>query len=207
MLEHQQILEQAAISVTEGTVKKPAASETVAALLSSEQAGKKDKSVSKFEQLIGNWRLCFISGKPNRKKAKKSGQYLPSFIKIQLSYSPTTLDSLENPGHEEFTPEEFTPGTIQNIVQVASVKFTISGPAKFIEKKNLLAFDFTRMKVQMFGIKLYDGYIRGGENSEAFFYQRKIRQQAFFAYFLLTEKAIAARGRGGGLALWGRLDG
>ena len=197
-----QILEQAANSVTDRTVKKPAASETVAALLESEQAAKKNKSASKFEQLIGDWRLCLISGKQTRKTAKKSGQYLPIFINIQLSYSANPLNPLEN-----IENQGFTPGTIQNIVKVASVKFTISGPAKFIEKNNLLAFDFTRMKVQMFGVKLYDGYIRNGENSEAKFYQRKISRQAFFAYFFIAEKAIAARGRGGGLALWGRVRG
>ena len=195
-----QILEQAANSITDRTVKKPAASETVTALLESEKAAKKNKSASTFDQLIGNWRLCFIGGKQNNTSTKKSGQYLPGLIKIQLSYSAELLDGLENPGNEGFTP-----GSIQNIVKVASVKFTISGPAKFIEKNNLLAFDFTRMKVQMFGVKLYDGYIRGGENSEEKFYQRKISRQAFFAYFLIAEKAIAARGRGGGLALWGRV--
>lgn len=201
-MESTNIIEQAAKSVTERTVAKPAASETVAALLESEKAAKKNKSAATFDQFIGDWRLCFISGKQNSKSAKnapKSGQYLPSLIKIQLSYSADMLDGLENPGNQGFTP-----GTIQNIVQVASVKFTIRGPAKFLEKKNLLAFDFTRMTVQMFAVKLFDGYIRNGQKSEAKFYQRKISQQAFFAYFFITEKAIAARGRGGGLALWGR---
>jgi hypothetical protein len=193
------IIEQAAISLTDRTVKKPAASEMVAALLDSEKAAKKTKPAATFDQFIGNWRLCFVSGKPKNKNAKKSGQYLPSLINIQLSYSADLLDGLENPENDGFTP-----GTIQNIVQVASVKFTIRGPAKFLNQKNLLAFDFTRMKVQLFGVKLYDGYIRKGETSEAKFYQRQIRQQAFFAYFLITEKAIAARGRGGGLALWAR---
>ena len=198
-MESTQILEQAAKSVTDRTVTKPAASETVAALLESEKAAKKNKSAATFDQFIGNWRLCFISGKQNNTSAKKSGQYLPGLIKIQLSYSAELLDGLENPGNDGFTP-----GTIQNIVQVASVKFTIRGPAKFLEKNNLLAFDFTRMKVQMFGVKLFEGYIRNGQQSEAKFYQRKIRQQAFFAYFFITENAIAARGRGGGLAVWGR---
>ena len=91
-----QILEQAANSVTDRTVKKPAVSETVAALLESEQAAKKNKNASKFEQLIGNWRLCLISGKQTPKTAKKSGQYLPIFINIQLSYSANTLNPLEN---------------------------------------------------------------------------------------------------------------
>ena len=40
---------------------------------------------------------------------------------------------------------------------------------------------------------------------EESFYTDKISHQAFFAYFYLSEGAIAARGRGGGLALWSRV--
>ncbi len=201
LIEPTQILEQAAKSVTDRTIKKPPSADLITALLESESTAKKDKPEANFSQLIGNWRLCFVSSKQTAQTVKKSGQYLPIFLNIQLSYSPTTLEKLEM-GNDP----DFTPGSIQNIIQVASVKFTINGPAKFYPKKSLLAFDFTRMKVQMFGITLYNGYIRDGKNSEAKFYQRKINQEAFFAYFLLTKQAIAARGRGGGLALWARIS-
>jgi hypothetical protein len=200
LIEPNQILEQAAKSLTDRTVTKPPVQDLITALLESEATAKKNKPEVNFSQLIGNWRLCFVSSKQTAKTTEKSGRYLPSFLNIQLGYSPTTLEKLEL-GNDP----EFTPGSIQNIIQVASVKFTINGPAKFYPKKSLLAFDFTRMKVQMFGLTLYNGYIRDGKNSEAKFYQRKINQQAFFAYFLLAEEAIAARGRGGGLALWARI--
>ncbi len=200
LIEPTKILEQAAKSVTDKTVKKPPIPDLITALLESEAAAKKNKPEANFSQLIGNWRLCFVSSKQTAKTAQKSGRYLPNFLNIQLGYSPTTLEKVEIDQGSDFTP-----GSIQNIIQVASVKFTINGPAKFYPRKSLLAFDFTRMKVQIFGITLYHGYIRGGKRSEAKFYQKKINQQAFFAYFLLTKEAIAARGRGGGLALWARI--
>jgi hypothetical protein len=68
----------------------------------------------------------------------------------------------------------------------------------------LLAFDFTQLRVQILGMTLYNGYIRGGKASEESFYQKSIGQQAFFAYFVINPQILAARGRGGGLALWGK---
>jgi hypothetical protein len=52
---------------------------------------------------------------------------------------------------------------------------------------------------------LYDGYIRNGRDSEAKFYEESVKEQAFFTYFLVEERCMAARGRGGGLALWTRV--
>jgi hypothetical protein len=53
---------------------------------------------------------------------------------------------------------------------------------------------------------LYDGYIRKGQEREARFYEQGVKEQAFFTYFLVQNNAIAARGRGGGLALWTRVS-
>jgi len=52
---------------------------------------------------------------------------------------------------------------------------------------------------------LYDRYIRGGQEREASFYDKPLKDKAFFTYFLVENRAIAARGRGGGLALWKRV--
>ena len=52
------------------------------------------------------------------------------------------------------------------------------------------------------GAKIYTQNIRGGKNNEASFFSQSIKRQAIFSSFLVTDKLIAARGRGGGLALW-----
>ena len=84
------------------------------------------------------------------------------------------------------------------------MQLSLTGPVKFVAPKNILAFDFTRMKIKLLGLTLYNGYIRDGEAKEANFYDERISKQAFFAYFYITDSAIAARGRGGGLALWSK---
>ena len=48
--------------------------------------------------------------------------------------------------------------------------------------------------------------IRGGKDSDESFFSQNLNQQAFFSYFLVTDKFIAARGRGGGLALWQKIN-
>ena len=78
----------------------------------------------------------------------------------------------------------------------------LTGPVKFYAKTNILAFDFTQIKVSVSGFNLYTGYIRNGKNREADFCQQSIKEQAFFTYFLVNNSCIAARGKGGGLALW-----
>ena len=73
---------------------------------------------------------------------------------------------------------------------------------KILPNKNIVVFDFTRMSLHVFGQKIYSGYIRGGQKSEENFEQAKISKQAFFNYFAVSDKIIAARGKGGGLAVW-----
>ncbi|HHP7232311.1 MAG TPA: hypothetical protein ACFCUY_15800 [Xenococcaceae cyanobacterium] len=184
------LLEQTANSYLKKT-NLPPASEVTSALLEAEKATKKQKVSYSFEQLIGTWHLCFVTG-TKRKKTGVSigkGQYLPRFIKIYLSYY-SREKSVENQGK------------VENCVNLGLLQISLTGPVKFLAPKNILAFDFTRMKLKLFGVTLYDGYIRSGETKEASFYTDKISQQAFFNYFYLSPSAIAARGRGGGLALW-----
>ncbi len=192
-------IEQAANSVLVTSAIKPPATEVVEALLQAEKNARIDKYSYSFEDLIGNWRLCFITGtKKTRAKAGivlGAGRYLPQLVKIELSYSPVSV---------EVEKLDFQPGEIENKVTLGGLKLIVSGPAKFFNKKNILAFDFTQMTIQLWGVKLFSGYIRDGQVKESKFYNESISKQAFFAYFLISKKAIAARGRGGGLAIWGR---
>lgn len=186
------ILEQAAQSILKSGVSKPPAPELVKALLDLEKSARYEKSSHHFADLVGTWRLCFITGTQKAKNRAGiilgAGRYLFSAIKIEIRFQETTTDQ----------------GQIENIVQVGTVRLSVRGPAKFLQKKNLLAFDFTQILVQILGITLYDGYIRGGKASEDNFYQKTIAKQAFFAYFVINSQLLAARGRGGGLALWGK---
>ena len=192
-MENISILEQAAKSHT-----KPSPAAVVAALLEVEKRAKQNKIRYGFEQLIGNWRLCFITGtKKTRQKAGivlGAGRYIPEWVaKIQIAYSAEPVADGE---------ADSETGRVENSVQVGAIVLTLSGPTKFLVNKNILAFDFTRITVKVLGKTVYQGFIRGGEAREAEFFSLSVGKQAFFAYFLVEDGIIAARGRGGGLALW-----
>ena len=186
---------QLAANLTTNKSTLPTTSDVVDALLAAEKAAKKEKINYSFTDLLGRWNLRFITGtKKTREKAGivlGVGQYIPQLIKIQIIYQR----------EDEQMPNA---GRVKNCVKFAFFNLSLTGPVKFIDKKNILAFDFTTMTVSIFGLKLYDGYIKRGKIKEAEFYQTKISQQAFFSYFLIQKNLIAARGRGGGLALWSR---
>ena len=194
-METTSILEQATKSNS-----KPSADVVVAALLAAEKSAKKTKTRYAFNQLTGNWQLCFITGtKKTRKKAGivlGAGRYIPQWIaKISIAYAAEPVAEGE---------ENSEIGRVENSVKVGTIELTLSGPTKFLPN-NILAFDFTRITVKLLGKTVYKGYIRGGEGREAEFLSLSVGKQAFFAYFLVEDGIIAARGRGGGLALWGRV--
>lgn len=200
-MEPSQVLNQAAFSVLNQTNCPPPAPEVVAALLQLEKTAKREKSQYSLAQLAGTWRLCLITGtRKTRAKAGiilGAGRYLPPWVKIQLTYTATGIIPNSAP--------VIATGTVENHVQVKAVQFALTGPIKFLPPKNILAFDFNRMSIQVLGLKLYDGWIRGGQQSQVTFTQERISHQAFFAYFWISQTVIAARGRGGGLALWGKV--
>ena len=189
------ILERAA-NLSISASKLPPPSEVVTALLDREKAAKKERFAGNFTDLIGTWKLRFVTGtKKTREKAGVvlgAGRYIPAFTNITITYS---LDK----------DKKSDRGRVENKVKLGIFTLSLTGPVKFIEKKNILAFDFTAINIEILGLKLYRGYIRGGKDKESNFFKEKIGKQAFFAYFLIEDSAIAARGKGGGLALWSRI--
>ena len=189
-------LDQAVEFLTHSSVTPPAPEAVVETLLRAEKTAKQTKVRHAYPQLLGTWRLGFITGtKRSRQRAGiilGAGRFLPKWVKIQLSYSPS------EPSQER--------GTVQNSVELGPLQMVLTGPTQFRSQTNMLAFDFTRMRVSLSGLKLYEGYIRGGRDREDRFYEQSVKEQAFFTYFLVENRCIAARGRGGGLALWTRVS-
>jgi hypothetical protein len=171
---------------------RPSAEVVVNALLQAEKAAKQQRVTYPFESLVGQWRLCFVTG--TRKVRKQAGIvlgkgfYLPKFAPTHISFHTTH----ETPARAE----------ISNSVQLGTVLLKLQGPAQYPGKKNLLAFDFIQMQISLFGRVIYSGQIRGGKGQAENFYTQPVGKLPFFAFFLVTEDFIAARGRGGGLALW-----
>lgn len=173
--------------------ERPCAETVINALLQAEKAAKQQRLFYPFESLLGQWRLCFATG--TRKVKRRGGIvlgkgfYLPKFARAYISFSANLEQASEI-------------GEIGNQVRLGSVLLKLTGPSRYLGKKNLLVFDFNQMQVSLFDRTVYRGQIRGGKDQAQDFYNQPIAKLPFFAFFLVTEDLIAARGRGGGLALW-----
>ncbi|NDJ22339.1 hypothetical protein GS682_11985 [Nostoc sp. B(2019)] len=185
-------LSQAAAAYREQRGTRPSAEILVNALLQAEKAAKQQRLAYSFESLLGKWRLCFATGTKNVRKrggiVLGKGLYVPKLVAIHIFFSAIEQD--------------LGKGEIANQVQLGSVFLKLTGPVQYLSKKNLLAFDFTQMLISLFGRVVYNKQIRSGKVQSEDFYNQPIAKLPFFAFFLVTEDFIAARGRGGGLALW-----
>jgi hypothetical protein len=174
----------------------PAAASLVAALLQAERQARQARTTIPLAALVGQWRLGFITGTVrSRQRAGVvlgAGRFIPRWLSIQLAYA-------QAPGQEN-------QGTVHNTVRLGPLSLTLTGPMQFYPQNRILAFDFTRLKLQVGAATLYDGAVRGGHDQEARFFQQPLSDKAFFSYFLADSNRIAARGRGGGLALWIRQE-
>lgn len=185
-------LEQA-IAAFHGKGDRPAPTVLVDALLQAEKAAKKQHLTYSLDQLVGQWRLYFTASRNAYQKAGVSqgkGFYVPQFAPAQISFVADEGES--------------STGTIGNQIQFGAVLFKLTGPFKYPGKKNLLGFDFTRATFSILGKKLYDGKFSSGKANRENFAQMTVAQLPFFAFFLVTDTFVAARGRGGGLAIWVR---
>ncbi|BAZ85688.1 hypothetical protein [Dolichospermum compactum] len=171
----------------------PSAEIIVNALLEAEKAAKLQKLNYPFASLNGKWRLCFATG---TKKVRNrggiilgKGWYVPRFMRIHICLNPLETQALGT-------------GEIANQVQLGGILLKLTGPIKYLGKKNLLAFDFIKMQISLFNWMVVNKNISTSKGENKDFDRQPIAKQAFFAFFLVTEDMIAARGRGGGLALW-----
>ena len=193
MLDEISIVEQAAIDKNSKT-KLPSSSQVVNALLKLEKTPENEQDSYCLSNLAGSWNLRFITGtKKTRQKAGiilGTGKYIPKLIKIQITYK--TESSTANIGQ------------VINFVKLAFCELSLTGPIRFLPQTRILAFDFTYLKISVWGLTLYQGYIQNGVEREKLFAEKELKYQAFFKYFLIKDNFIAARGKGGGLALWTR---
>lgn len=202
------------------TGSRPQSSQVVQALLDTERAAKHPRPPLALEDLLGQWQLRFTApNKPAYKAGEPTGRgfYWPPLAPGTIRFSrpaPVSKASGSNvptsdiPSADSSTPDGPTPEaqasdllTIENQIQLGPLALQFSGPAKFLAKQNLLAFDFVQLQVCLGGLRLFKLPIKGRARSEDFA-TIPIAKLPFFAFFAATEQYLAARGRGGGLALW-----
>ncbi len=201
-----------ALLVTPNSAAAPPAEDVIAALLSAEKHSKRTKAQYAYAQMLGSWRLRLVSGtqkvrsatgrspaKPLTRPGK--GRYLPAWVNIQITYS------IEAGGAEaEAIGTDTAIGSVENSVSVGPLKLCLTGPTRFWPATNSLAFDFTHVRVRLGALKLYEGDVRGGAARNQTFMTQTLKDQAFFTFFGVADRYLAARGKGGGLALWTRQE-
>jgi hypothetical protein len=206
-----QVLEQAVTYIQthhQSRLHAPEAAAVVEALLAAEKAAKRHKTTQAYAQFLGTWRLGFVTGtQKSRQRAGivlGAGRFLPKLAKFQLIYQAEPDASATVESADTAATDSGHRGRVTNRVKLGALKLQLNGPARLWPRANCLAFDFTQMQVKVGGFTLYQGYIRSGADREQSFYSQPLKTQAFFSHFIITETYIAARGRGGGLALWVR---
>ncbi len=197
----------AAVSYIQQGGQAPAPADVVAALLAAEKQSKQTKQRYDYAQLLGSWRLGFVSGtqkkrsRPGAKPTKMpgTGRFLPKFVTITITY--TKADSEADNSLQDSLRNR---PTVKNSVSISGLQLQLTGPTRFWPKTNSLGFDFTAIKASIGTLTLYSGSLRGGEAQAQRFESLSLKEQAFFTFFEVEEQYIAARGKGGGLALWTR---
>lgn len=170
----------------------------VSALVLMEKTCKQDRIAYPAQALLGTWRFSFAANRTSRETAEGiqgSGFYVPGWVKANIVFASSDQWA-EN---AEAVP---TIMTVTNSLQLGSILLTLRGAAKYLNRKNLLAFDFHYMEIALFGQRLYSGSFPGRQSQEDSFVQQPISKLPFFAFIAIADQYIAARGRGGGLALW-----
>jgi len=172
-----------------------------ASISAMEKAKKGDRRVN-GEELNGKWRLVYTSGTKkvaaNLNRAGFGGSYFPL------------------PAVQSF---DVAAGRIRNGIYLGPVKFFFDGPFVWREKLSMLEFTFTRVSLGLgplgpWSFDIDDGKwdaVKAAEQS-ASEGQGKVEKgkaskpgaNPFFKFVYTDDKCIAARGRGGGLAMWAR---
>jgi hypothetical protein len=185
----------ATILTQAGSSSRHDAKSMTTALQQAETSTRREKLAIPFADLAGEWRLCFATGasKSPKKLGIKLGKgyYVPKFVFASIAFTPDL--------------ESTTVGTVTNQLQVGGFGIKFTGPCSYPGKKNLLVFNFTQIQINLLGRQVYQGKIRGGKTAalEATVPKSSVKMP-FFAFFWASPTGIAARGRGGGLALWVR---
>ncbi|NEQ46439.1 MAG: hypothetical protein F6K00_24005 [Leptolyngbya sp. SIOISBB] len=169
---------------------RPDGQTTTTALLNLERRAKQQRLSIPAASLLGTWRLCFSAGKQAKFQSGEpvgSGFYIPKLAIARITFAR----------NDESSEHSLT---VKNELQIGPLTVHFTGPVRYPGKQNLLVFDFTHLQIRCFGIKVYSGKV--GKRDTQAFVDTAISKLPFFAFFVATDDYIAARGRGGGLAIW-----
>jgi len=199
-------LADAIATLTRHPRSSPPAAELVDILLDAEKTARRKRQSIRYEQLIGTWQLRFITGTTRSRKSLGKllgpGFYIPPWLgRICLSYEHAT-DAKSLSEHDRNLNDLI--GQVQNVVSMGPMTIQLTGPTRYWPKPRSLAFDFTQFAFRVGPQKLYGTTVADVKERRQNVLTQTLKHQAFFSYFYASDDGIAARGRGGGLALWTR---
>jgi hypothetical protein len=163
-----------------------------AGLLELERAARRSGSGIAADQLLGPWNL--VQTWPRR------GGQPPAAVASTLLRALQAQLAFERPGPAGEHEAPSAPLLIRNSVRLGPLELRFCGEARLEGKRPLLVFDFERLQFRLGGGRLLDLPLP----RKAPFTARRVRALPFFALIGGGADAgwLAARGRGGGLALW-----
>jgi hypothetical protein len=172
---------------------RPTPGVAIAALKQVEAASRRDRQAVTEASLVGTWRLGLVS--PKAAAVGNRGFYFPQWVPARISFLADEAGG--------------SIARITNSVTLGPVALEFAGPARWVGRRHLLAFDFVQLSVRLFDRTLYRGPVRGDRPatkalSQQPFPVRAVGSLPFFAFCWATDQGVAARGRSGGLALWVR---
>lgn len=198
------VLNQTETALRSRSGDRPTAEAVKDALLTVENVTRHQRQSIPLDSLLGRWRLSFTT-MPRKKRqggvTTGRGFYVPSLATAHIAFERSPNRSSESGmSNETLLDASHTEGEITNQVRVGSLVLRFTGPFRYESKKNILAFDFTQVQILLFDRQIFSRSLL--RDSTPPFNQRPIAKLPFFAFIWANGQAVAARGRGGGLAIW-----
>lgn len=176
--------------------KRPAPVALRESILQLERTQKSNKAAVDLDKLFGQWRLVFVS--PKKKPTRFNSLYFPVRAHQTFNLFPksTTSDTSDSSDAEigEFDNGVFLLGS--------ALYFRAIGPMRFSRKHNRLEFSVDRVKLKVGPFEwVKDGFDKDGYSLKG----RRVNKLPFFTFFSIRDDIAVARGRSGGLAVYGRV--
>mmetsp|Transcript_7974 Transcript_7974/g.21130 ORF Transcript_7974/g.21130 Transcript_7974/m.21130 type:complete len:264 (-) Transcript_7974:351-1142(-) len=153
----------------------------------------------------GSYSLLYATGKEKVKRGSGSGQESKAERTASGYFVPAWLVA----AGIRFTPDSrhAARGVVENSARSGLIELRFYGRYSWSEAARKLAFNFYRVKLRVGGATLIDRKLvdlQGRSQAEYFEQLEEERKLPFFIFFESNDDFAAARGRGGGLALWKR---
>lgn len=180
------LLSRAVKAVRDGGAR-PSGADVEAALLAIEANQRRARSVTDVRELAGEWELVFTAG-----AARRGRRWNPAAWPI---YFPVRA-------RQTFTLLRADAGTFDNAVYAAGTVFRFTGPFRWVGgRRNRAEFTFTTAALRVGPLPAVTFPAGGPATLDGL----TAKTLPFFTFFFCRRGILAARGRGGGVALYRRI--